>query len=139
MYYKGDKVRFKDEAVRERRFPPYHLTVIGTYEKDTGCMCLEDAYDLKDELTGQKYYGLPRNLLKKAIDEKPDSEKISKNKKARFRIRKSMFAGFWFSGVPILLIAFLLTKSYWVFAFLLIPLAVGIFGAEDETDENDDY
>lgn len=131
MFIKNDKVRFKDEFVRERRFPPYQLTVIDTYEKDTGCMCLEDAYDLEDTLTGQKYYGVPRKLLEKAIDEKPDSEKISKNKKARFRIRKSMFAGFWFLSVPILLMAFVLTESYWVFSFLLIPLAVGIFGADD--------
>lgn len=131
MFTKGDKVRFKDELVRERRLPPYYLIVVDTYEKDVGCFCLEDAYDLKDELTGQKYYGVPRNALKKTNDGKPDSEKNSKNKKGGFKIRKSMFAGFWFLSVPILLIAFLLTESYWVFALLLIPLAVGIFGKDD--------
>ena len=133
MFTKSDKVRFKDELVRERRFPPYHLTVIGTYEKDTGCICLEDAYDLEDTITGERYLGISHKclVLVEKHEPKTDSEKISKNKKRRFIIRKSMFAGFWFLSVPILLIAFLLTESYWVFTFLLIPLAVGIFGRDD--------
>ena len=131
MFTKGDKVRFKDELVRERRFPPYYLIVVDTYEKDVGCFCLEDAYDLKDELTGQKYYGVPRNALEKTNDGKPDSEKISKNKKARFRIRKDMFIGLWFMSCPVTLGLYIWLQSYWVFALLLIPLAVGIFGKDD--------
>lgn len=133
MFTKGDKVRFRDDLVREKRFPPYQLTVIDTYETDDGCFCLRDAYDLEDTITGEKYMGISHKclVLVKKHEPKADSEKISKNKKARFRIRKSMFAGFWFISCPIVLLAFILTQSYWVFTAMLIPLAVGIFGADD--------
>lgn len=133
MFTKGDKVRFKDELVRERRFPPYHLTVIGTYEKDTGCMCLEDAYDLEDTITGEKYLGISHKclVLVEKHEPKPDSEKISKNKKDRFRIRKDMFIGLWFMSCPVTLGLYIWLQSYWVFALLLIPLAVGMLGRDD--------
>ena len=133
MFTKGDKVRFKEELVRERRFPPYHLTVIGTYEKDTGCMCLEDAYDLEDTITGERYFGISHKclVLVEKYEPKSDSEKISKNKKARFRIRKDMFVGLWFMSCPVTLGLYIWLQSYWVFALLLIPLAVGILGKGD--------
>lgn len=137
MYQKFDKVRFKEKYVREQKLPPYLLMITSAYEDEKGT-----AYDIVDTMNEGKYIAVPEKMLElvKAYEPKRDSEKNPKNKKGGFKIRKSMFAGFWFLSVPVLLIAFLLTKSYWVFSFLLMPLAVGIFGTEDETDENEsDY
>lgn len=123
MFTKGDKVRFKEELVRERRFPPYILKVVDAYN-----MCGENAYDIEDTMTGEKYVAIPEKIL---LLVSADSEKITKNKKARFRIRKDMFIGLWFMSCPVTLGLYIWLQSYWVFALLLIPLAVGIFGKDN--------
>lgn len=129
MFTKGDKVRFKDELVRERRFPPYLFTIKTVWETDTKRF----VYDIEDDVTGEKYIGTSEIclVLVEKHEPKPDSEKISKNKKARFCIRKDMFIGLWFMGCPVTLGLYIWLQSYWVFALLLIPLAVGIFGKDD--------
>ena len=133
MCHKLDKVRFKEKYAREQKLPPYLLMVTSAYEGENGTV-----YNIVDTMNDEEYIAIPEEMLElvKAYVPKPDSEKISKNKKGGFKIRKSMFTGMWFIGCPIMILAFLLTKSYWVFAAALIPLAVGIFGADDETDEN---
>ena len=125
MYHKGDKVRFKDELVRERRFPPNQMMVLEVPELFV--------YDLEDTVTGERYFSITEGMLVfvKKHEKKPNSEKISKNKKARFRIRKDMFIGLWFMSCPVTLGLYIWLQSYWVFALLLIPLAVGIFGKDD--------
>ena len=128
MYHKFDKVRFKEKFVREQKLPPYVLMVTSAYEDDKGT-----AYDIVDTMNDGKYIAIPEKMLElvKAYEPKPDSEKISKNKKARFRIRKDMFIGLWFMSCPVTLGLYIWLQSYWVFTFLLIPLAVGILGKDD--------
>ncbi len=72
MFTKGDKVRFRDDLVRDRRFPPYILKVVDAYN-----MCDVNAYDIEDTITGEKYVAIPEKTL---LLVSADSEKISKNK-----------------------------------------------------------
>lgn len=124
MFSKNDRVQFKDELVKERKLPPYVMKVLDAYN-----MCGSNAYDIEDTVTGEKYVAIPEKMLK--LVEKSEPEKISKKQKRRFQIRKNMFVGMWFIGCPIVLLVFLFTQSYLVFISLLIPIAVGIFGADD--------
>lgn len=132
MIEKNDKVRFKDELVKERKLPPYLMRVTAAYVLDEHGFFPEEAYDLEDTVTGEKYIAIPKGMLVKIkAENKADSENSAKTKKPRFRIRKSMFTGMWFLSVPIVLIALIVTDCWWVLTAMLIPLAVGIFGADD--------